>query len=371
MREFLRVLFRFQSIELEERNIEMSGNILTGVLTGSWADIKISHGNITMGQSFAKIPRSLGLHATEYSRKWRSLFQDWEYDVFDGAQADLDHKQLWNKIAIFITNAKRKEQLKSDSLPRRDQTAQWNGGGSIVADMVLSNNENNSSLTLAADRMDRISMKSNSQQSLSSQYSKKGMHQLHTKIHEFIEEANKFNDNITASRSISCQLLSHRSNEMLYDNLKNEASNLTEIFKNKRDVAEKILNAAALEYNSSAGAGGDSKKSRGQSKALTVPVSSTLDFIPCFGDGPLDRQKLGLLKSYLSDAFKDPNHPFGVLNSKISFCFYTSYGCWKVKPTSILSVQAMREWEVISKRIYSIVRRLFPALPLEADNVDG
>lgn len=371
MRSFLRIFLRFQTIELDERNIEMNGNILTGTLTGSWADIKISHGNITMSQSFAKVPRSLGLHATDYSRKWRSLFQDWEYDVFGGAQADLDHKQIWNKIAVFITNAKRKEQLKSDSLPSRDNTAQWNG--STVADMVLSNNENNSSLSLVVDPMDRLSMKSNSQQSLSSQYSKKGMHQLHTKIHEFIEEANKFNDNITASRSISCQLLSHRSNEMLYDNLKNEASNLTEIFKNKRDVAEKILNAAAMEYSSSAGcgAGGDSKKARGQSKALTVPVSCTLDFIPCFGTEPLDRQNLGLMKNYLVDAFKDPNHPFGVLNSKISFCFYTSYGCWKVKPTSILSVQAMREWEVISKRIYGIVRRMFPALPLEADNIDG
>lgn len=35
----------------------MAGNVLTGILGGTWIDVKINHGNITMDQSFAKIPR--------------------------------------------------------------------------------------------------------------------------------------------------------------------------------------------------------------------------------------------------------------------------------------------------------------------------
>lgn len=46
-----------QSIVLDERNIEMIGNVLTGNLYGTWNDVKINHGNVTMHQSFAKIPR--------------------------------------------------------------------------------------------------------------------------------------------------------------------------------------------------------------------------------------------------------------------------------------------------------------------------
>lgn len=104
--------------------------------------------------------------------------------------------------------------------------------------------------------------------------------------------------------------------------------------------------------------------------SLTLPsTTASKNVTPCFGT-KLDKDDIRLVRDYLTKAFKNQYHPLGVLNAKISFCFYTSYGCWKVKPNEILSTQAMKEWESISKRIYDIVRHMFPALPQHSTNVD-
>lgn len=87
--------------------------------------------------------------------------------------------------------------------------------------------------------------------------------------------------------------------------------------------------------------------------------------MPYFGITKFDSNDYRLVRDYLTKAFKNQYHPLGVLNTKVSCCFYTSYGCWKVKPISIISTHAMREWESISKRIYDIVRFMFPKLPSE------
>lgn len=92
--------------------------------------------------------------------------------------------------------------------------------------------------------------------------------------------------------------------------------------------------------------------------------------VPCFGVIKLDKEDMIMMRDYLSKAFKSPHHPLGVLNAKISYCFYTSYGCWKVKPIAMLATQAMKEWERISKRIYDILRKLFPTLPSEYGVLD-
>lgn len=92
--------------------------------------------------------------------------------------------------------------------------------------------------------------------------------------------------------------------------------------------------------------------------------------VPCFGTTKLEKDDLILIRDYLTKAFKSQNHPLGILNTKISYCFYTSYGCWKVKPLAILSTHAMQEWESISTRIYNIVRRMFPILPENCGNLD-
>lgn len=77
------------------------------------------------------------------------------------------------------------------------------------------------------------------------------------------------------------------------------------------------------------------------------------------------------IREYLREAFKDPNHPLGVLASKINHCFYSSYGCWKIKPTPILSSHAMLEWESITLRVYTIIRHMFPGLPQDKEVIDG
>lgn len=46
-----------QMIELDDYNIEIRGNLLTGNLSGKWTDIRVNHGNVLMDQSFAKVPR--------------------------------------------------------------------------------------------------------------------------------------------------------------------------------------------------------------------------------------------------------------------------------------------------------------------------
>lgn len=44
-------------IELDDYNVEVHGHMLTGNLSGKWADIRVSHGNVIMNQRFAKVPR--------------------------------------------------------------------------------------------------------------------------------------------------------------------------------------------------------------------------------------------------------------------------------------------------------------------------
>lgn len=92
--------------------------------------------------------------------------------------------------------------------------------------------------------------------------------------------------------------------------------------------------------------------------------------VPCFGVIKLDKEDMIMMRDYLTKAFKSSHHPLGVLNAKISYCFYTSYGCWKVKPIAMLATQAMKEWERISKRIYEILKKLFPTLPSEYGVLD-
>lgn len=44
-------------IELDDYNVEIRGNLLTGSLSGKWTDIRVNNGNVIMDQSFAKVPR--------------------------------------------------------------------------------------------------------------------------------------------------------------------------------------------------------------------------------------------------------------------------------------------------------------------------
>lgn len=92
--------------------------------------------------------------------------------------------------------------------------------------------------------------------------------------------------------------------------------------------------------------------------------SSILENKPNFGlKDELTIEDVQMIKEYLSEAFKDIHHPLGVLLSKISKCFYFSYGHWNNKKPAILTTHALDELESISMRVYDILRMLFPALP--------
>lgn len=255
-----------------------------------------------------------------------------------GSTSGLSNKQIWNKIAISITNSKRKEKLKSDEFSHENFSF-YDG-----------RRESN-------DKFDRSSLKSNN--SVYSQYSLRSNRELHTKLHGFNDKVDLIKEK-TNGLKMANQQETCSNKEVLYDNLKHQEPNLMEIFKFNKDSSQSILNKISQEFTTS-----DIEKRRKSG------AGGSLDYIPCFGMTQLEASDLVSIKDYLTEAFKDQHHPLGVLNSKISFCFYTSYGCWKVKPTSILSSQAMREWEMISKRIYSYIRKLFPALPAESDNCDG
>lgn len=99
--------------------------------------------------------------------------------------------------------------------------------------------------------------------------------------------------------------------------------------------------------------------------------SQKLEIVPNFGITTLEASDLKEIQEYLKDAFRDSSHPLYMLNKRISTCFYTAYGCWKMKPTPILAKQALKEWESISRGVYKIVRMLFPALPETVCFIEG
>lgn len=106
--------------------------------------------------------------------------------------------------------------------------------------------------------------------------------------------------------------------------------------------------------------------------SATSTGSAMLEQVPSFGmASTLTEQDVSCIRLYLEQAFKDRYHPLYALNERIANCFHYSYGYWKVKPTSILAKQAMREWESISRRMYRFVRKMFPALPEDYCYLDG
>lgn len=89
-----------------------------------------------------------------------------------------------------------------------------------------------------------------------------------------------------------------------------------------------------------------------------------LDFVPPFINSRFDTvQSVEEIKEYFQTSIIQEFHPFNSLINDVRKSFCASYGNWKCKPTSILSKIAMGEWISIIKRIYNILRLLFPGLP--------
>ena len=100
------------------------------------------------------------------------------------------------------------------------------------------------------------------------------------------------------------------------------------------------------------------------SKKSSPRSACELDFVPSFVNSSFDTlESIEQLKKYFQGSIVDEHHPLSSLVSNVRRSFSASYGNWKCKPTSILSKIAMAEWISIIKRIYGVLRLLFPGLP--------
>lgn len=325
--------------------ILVCGSILSGSLGGNWENVKINHGNVLMNQTFDKFPNQFGQHQIDCRTKWMTLFSDWEHDVFDGKISEItDTRHLWRKIIKYIDGAKQIELLKS----------------TIATSEMICKSDNN-----------EAAANPNGQHAMST---------MTARSKPYLYESLQKN---TTTASTSANALVPKSVSLSRITGRNYKNNLLSSAERTKSISNEFLNNA-MNFPSSNqlinGGGDDSgcdgaddddyKNQQNESKPLNRLSTAPFTSVPHFGITKLDAKDLRMLREYLVHAFKNQYHPLGILNSRISYCFYTSYGCWKMKPISILSKHAMQEWESISQRIYDILRRLFPTLPLECGQLD-
>ncbi|CAH0557543.1 unnamed protein product [Brassicogethes aeneus] len=99
-----------------------------------------------------------------------------------------------------------------------------------------------------------------------------------------------------------------------------------------------------------------------------------LDIIPPYGMDKLNMDNYQIVKNYLTKAFESPYHPLGSLLNDLSEAYNTTYG-GRAHP--LLLKHAITELIFITRRLYEVVRTLFPGLPaygldiyIEADDRD-
>lgn len=286
----------------------------------------MNRSNVLFILPFSFVHRLFGTIQIDDERKWLSLFSDWTADVFGenglSENIDDDYEVVWHRIDAYIRRAKQTEELRAY----------------ISSTAVLFESGQNHRIHAQQTHSDHF-------------------------LGVFYDNADDNNSNRqSVSRSISLSRITgkkYKRNLMAIDSIKsisNEFLNTTNAF----DQSTECNNNGSGDRPAASATDRDNLSIA----SITLPtlMAGSKSAAPCFGT-KLDKDDLRLVRDYLTKAFKNQYHPLGVLNAKISFCFYTSYGCWKVKPNEILSTQAMKEWESISKRIFSIVRHMFPALP--------
>ncbi|XP_062563879.1 alsin homolog isoform X2 [Armigeres subalbatus] len=163
-----------ESFELDDTNTKMNGHTMTGTFAGTWDNVRISSGNMATNQSFNKVPAlDLTINAEQ---KWASIFICFHQSVFGTSDISkirsMDIKRIWNKIAIFINRAKRKEHLKSNSFETKITEFDDNSAAEIcrsgyrlttTSATSLRSSISDSKLSLVAENMaslDNISMRS-------------------------------------------------------------------------------------------------------------------------------------------------------------------------------------------------------------------
>lgn len=257
--------------------------------------------------------RLFGAAPFDCDRKWQSLFMIWNQEVFNKNIDEVnDIREIWQRVTQYTRNSKQMELLKT-----------------TISTTVFS-------------------------------------HENKIAFDQFSHES-PYDDNLSDlgdSSSIKRNKLKYHSlSKITGENFKRNILTMDRI----KSVSNEFLNHTANHtYNGDcdpfdAGDADDGKNPF---------MMTTKNPVPYFGITKLDKTDLQMIRDYLTKAFKSQHHPLGVLNARVTYCFYTSYGCWKVKPIALLCAHAIREWESISKRIYDIIRKLFPTLPSEYENLE-
>lgn len=332
----------------QTQSLTIRGSILSGSLGGNWDNVKINHGNVLMNQTFDKFPNQSGGDggATAGGKqsidlcqtKWESLFLNWEHDVFDCTIIEItDTKILWRKIIKYIDSVKQIESLKS----------------TIATSEMIYKSDNNEANKISIGGGGGGDGGGHHATIMAAQNKPLFLYESQQK------------SNTTVPKSMSLSRITGR----------NYKHNLFSSIERNKSISNEFLNNAIINANGDGvGVGVDVDvdfDGVNETQEFTTTLSTTpFTCVPHFGITKLDSKDLRMLRDYLMHAFKNPYHPLGILNSRISECFYTSYGCWKVKPISIISKHAMQEWESISQRIYEILRCLFPTLPLDYGTLD-
>lgn len=108
----------------------------------------------------------------------------------------------------------------------------------------------------------------------------------------------------------------------------------------------------------------NTRHSDSQKKKIDRTIENSLkhlDTIPQFCRDSINTAEYKELKTYLQKAFDCPYHPLGSLLSDLTLAYTTTYGGPSAHP--LLLTHAVNELHSITRRLYDIVRLLFPALP--------
>ncbi|XP_055595191.1 alsin homolog [Uranotaenia lowii] len=299
-----------ETFELDDRNVKMSGHTLSGSFSGTWETVKVSNGSMTMYAQFNKVPiLDLKINA---ERKWASIFNCFHISLFGtcdiGTIRNMDVKKIWNRIAVHINRAKRKDQLKTNKFETRFAELDDQSAERICLSGYRMTNYSTASLRSSISDS-RLTLNSNPNEPSS----------------------------VTPSDSM-----------VALDNLSIRSFNS---FMSRENDDDFLLNT-----------GGPNDRSS---------PSRDLDIVPDFCVNTMERKDLEQLREYLELAFQNSFHPLHQLYEKLSNCFYSTYSCWKFTPHSILSEPAMNEWISIVSRIYTLVLTvMFPALPKDSIVID-
>ncbi|XP_030566546.1 alsin homolog [Drosophila novamexicana] len=353
--------------EEDDDNYELIGNKMFGHLGGSWETVRIQTGELALNRRFPKFPSTLGRMVVDHNRKWRALFNNFEADlancsatassnnalasVLGGTlkkptKTTLSTAQMWSCIAIYMNKQR-----------SRDASKPGNYFNNILLSLPLPPKPATQPLlnSTPTSQASLVTGKQASALDLNSSTPRR-IHSQETLCRKL--------DNLQRSDSLlsighnstidTRSLVSFGMNESLLDRSFNGESVPGNLSNSFGSVAHNNNNNISKHRNNS-----------NCSITSTTSTSSTmLEQVPSFGmASTLSEHDVSCIRLYLEQAFKDRYHPLYALNERIANCFHYSYGYWKVKPTSILAKQAMREWESISRRMYRFVRKMFPALP--------